>query len=49
MVIIPVLWTFVLIINAILCITGSTATWLSVFVPLICITLNSWFDYSKER
>ena len=49
MIIIPALWTFVLIINVILCITGSSATWRSVFVPMICMTIASWHDYSKER
>lgn len=47
MIIVPALWTFALILNVISCISGGTATWLGVFAPLICITINSWYDLFK--
>lgn len=40
-----IMWTWCLITGIILAVAGVQPTWMSVFCPLICLTVQRWEDY----
>jgi hypothetical protein len=43
----PILWTFVLIIDIISMAMGNSPDWIIVFCPLVILVILLWIDYFR--
>ncbi len=43
------LWTFILVMDIVICATGGGPTWVSVFCPLTIVVLRDWIDYIESK
>lgn len=44
-----IIWTIALITDIVSCVMGYEPSWILVFCPLVCLTLNYWIDSYFEN